>query len=375
VVTSFSSRRRRPVRTLIHSLVDRLPGPRADAARSVLSASKALVLGRPVATEVYTAESSGRPSALAAPTVAEGPKLPKQPALPEMQWPEPPAVQSAGMATRHDTGAKPPRYDADLLEQLNKEYADNPIVTSAPSYQQGNLAERARRRLRWVHNMIGLTDQRVLEIGCGNGVELWYAARMLGAEAYGVDVQEYASWPVLAAEPNVHLQCADLAADQPFEADYFDRITSFTVWEHVTHPYAMLREAHRVLKPGGLFWLRANLYPGTKASHRYRDINFPWPHLLFSDDVVNEWYRRQGMPERGVSWVNRLSWLHYRSYFARLGFRLRSVKFDRSEFDEEFYRRFEDILGRFPRWDLSTEFFLAVLEKPSLGTELPAPHR
>ncbi len=32
--------------------------------------------------------------------------------------------------------------------------------------------------------------------------------------------------------------------------------------------------------------------------------------------------------------------------------------------DEEFYRRFEDVLGRIPRWDLERDFFTAVLEKP-----------
>ncbi|MGH3466769.1 MAG: class I SAM-dependent methyltransferase [Thermocrispum sp.] len=267
--------------------------------------------------------------------------------------------------SRYETGAKPPRYDVGLLEQLNQEYATRPTVTSAPSYRAADLAGQAGRRLGWVHSMVGLNDRRVLEIGCGNGYEVWCAAQALGADAWGIDVKEHAPWPALQADPNVHLLCADLAADQLFEENHFDRIMSFTVWEHVTHPYAMLREAYRVLKPGGLFWMRANLYAGTKASHRYRDIYFPWPHLLFSDDVVNEWYRRQGKPEVGVAWVNRLSWLHYRSYFARLGFRLRSVKFDRSEFDEEFYLRFEDILGRFPRWDLNTEYFLAVLEKPA----------
>lgn len=333
--------------------------------RAILRGSKALVLGQPVKTP-RTSVTRSISTGLVAPTRAEGPKLHRQPPLPDVVWPDPPPVAGTGVVrSEYKTGAKPIRYDAALLEQLNNEYAERPIITSAPSYEATSLSNQARRRLGWVHSMIGLTDQRVLEIGCGNGYETWYAGRTLGADAWGIDVQEHAPWPALNAEPNVHLLCTDLAADQPFEPDYFDRMMSFTVWEHVTHPYAMLREAHRVLKPGGLFWLRANLYAGTKASHRYRDIHFPWPHLLFTDDVINDWYRQRGKPETGSAWVNRLSWLHYRSYFARLGFRLRSVSFDRSTFDAEFYERFEDILGRFPKWDLNTEYFLAVLEKPS----------
>ena len=34
---------------------------------------------------------------------------------------------------------------------------------------------------------------------------------------------------------------------------------------------------------GGLAWIKANR--GPKASHRYRWVNFPWPHLLFTDEV------------------------------------------------------------------------------------------
>jgi hypothetical protein len=56
---------------------------------------------------------------------------------------------------------------------------------------------------------------------------------------------------------------------------------------------------------------------------------------------------------------------HYRAYFADVGFRLRRLDVQLAEFDEEFYRRFEDVLGQCPRTDLSEAFFLAVLEKPS----------
>ena len=323
------------------------------------------MFGQPLNTGPPAEQWPDIPNYLAEPTLAEGPKLDRELPLLDIEWPEPPSVSRTGVTrSRYDTGAKPPRYDVELIEQLNKEYAERPIQTSAPTYAAADLASQAKGRLGWVHGMIGLTGKRVLEIGCGNGYETWYAGRALGADAWGVDVQEHAPWFTLNQASNVHLLCADLAVDQPFEENYFDRIMSFTVWEHVTHPYAMLREAHRVLKPGGLFWLRANLYAGTKASHRYRDIHFPWPHLLFTDDVINSWYRSHGLPEVGLAWVNRLSWLHYRSYFSRLGFRLRSVKFDRSTFDAEFFERFEDMLGRFPKWDLNTEYFLVVLQKP-----------
>jgi hypothetical protein len=128
----------------------------------------------------------------------------------------------------------------------------------------------------------------------------------------------------------------------------------------------MLERTYRVLKPGGLAYIKANLYAGPKASHRYRDIYFPWPHLLFSDDVIRDWDVKHGREPRGSSWVNRLSWEQYERCIVDIGFELREVKFDIATWDEGFYRRFEDMLGRYRRIDLSRDFFTVVLEKPGV---------
>lgn len=289
----------------------------------------------------------------------------------DIEWSTPPESSNPGAKIRsiYDTGPAPQRYDLELLKKLNAEYADKPIVPQPTKYDPDSLARAARRRVLWVHNMVDLADKRILEIGCGKGYEVWHAAEHLGADAYGVDVTECGPWDALSGE-RVHFECADMTVDNPYPENFFDRIMSFTVWEHVLHPYRRLEETYRVLKPGGLAWIRANLYAGPQASHRYRDFYFPWPHLLFSDDVIKEWDREHGK-ERGSAWVNRLSWLHYEHYFGKIGFKFRHLHFDESEFDEDFYRRFEDILGRFPRWDLTKDFFLVVLEKPSFES---APH-
>jgi hypothetical protein len=101
------------------------------------------------------------------------------------------------------------------------------------------------------------------------------------------------------------------------------------------------------------------------ASHRYREIYFPWPHHLFSDDVIAEWDAKNGRGPEGSAWVNKLTWNHYERYIHDIGFRLRALSFTKADWDEEFYQRFEDVLGRVPRWDLERDFFTAVLEKPA----------
>ena len=339
----------------------RLPPPRDKALLRLGVAARDLMTGRAPQRFASQTATRGEP-VIGPPPPRPAPQVKES----DITWRTPPPLANTGIPIHsiYNTGPAPPKFDVELLEKLNAEYADKPLVPQAPKYDAESLTRNGRRRTLWVHNMVDLAAKRTLEIGCGNGYEVWHVGEHLAADAYGVDVTEYGPWEALASD-RVHFACADMTVDNPYSEDFFDRIMSFTVWEHVLHPYKLLEETYRVLKPGGLAWINANLYPGPRASHRYRDIYFPWPHLLFTDDVIKEWDRKNGKEERGSAWVNRLSWYHYQYYFDRLGFRIRHLHFTQMPIDEDFYQRFEDILGRFPRWDLTKDFFLAVVEKPA----------
>jgi SAM-dependent methyltransferase len=253
--------------------------------------------------------------------------------------------------------------DLALLEALNEEYRSRPLVPEPPGYDQDSRETRARTRLLGVHRSIGLDGRRVLELGCGAGFEVWYVSHHFGGEAWGIDVQERLAWESLADE-RTHFTCADLASDRPFAGDFFDRVYSFAVLEHVVRPWATIAELYRILKPGGLAYLSANLHRGPRASHIYRELYFPFPHLLFSDDVIREYRMKHHGIDAGASWVNRLSWAQYEDYFREAGFTMLALRFRETPLDEEFYTRFENILGRYPKWDLTKDFFFTVLRKP-----------
>jgi ubiquinone/menaquinone biosynthesis C-methylase UbiE len=356
----------RGLRRTVTKWLSLLPSPRDKAALNLLRSLRDLLEGRePQVKESPPAPATERAEHLpfGAPP---GPPLPPVDPIPaDHTWKSPPPVEIGDVIRRlGDAESRHEHFDADLLDELNAEYASKPIAPSPRDYAPSSMFEAAHRRVRWAHNHVDLRGKDVLEIGCGSGVESWTIANNLDARVHGVDVIETSSWEKLRGE-RCEFSCVDLAQESPFAANSFDRIVSFTVWEHVRHPHALLEETFRILKPGGLQWLRANLYAGPMASHRYREIYFPWPHLLFSDDVVREWDRKHGRPPRGLSWVNHLSMYHYRAYFADVGFRLRYLRLQNADFDQEFYERFEDVLGKFPRTDLSQDFFLAVLEKPA----------
>lgn len=339
--------------------------PRNKAAITAARALRDLATGRTPTDS--TPESVTKPPVSEQPYgLVPGPPLPRVEPIPhDAPWDEPPVGDKQGIARSiYETGDKPPAYDTELLERLNEEYRDKPIVPSPPSWEPTAKAAAARRRVEWAHNLVDLRDKTVLEIGCGGGHETWSMAHNLGCDAHGVDVLQANAWEDLA-DSRVHFTMADLAVENPFEESTFDRIVSYTVWEHVVHPHKLLEETFRIMKPGGLQWLRANLWAGPQASHRYRDIFFPWPHLLFSDDVIREWDAMHGRTTQGAAWVNHLSWNHYERYIHDVGFRLRHLHFQDAELNWEFYDRFEDRLGRWPITDLRRDFFLAVLEKPA----------
>ena len=289
-----------------------------------------------------------------------------RPAPADKTWPDPPDVDDAARVTHsiYETGDRPPVMDLALMESLNEEYASHPLVPAPNGLDQASREERARRRLLEVHDAIDLQGKKVLELGCGPGFEVWYLSHKFGADAWGVDVAERKAWAVLE-DDRTHYRCVDIADGSGLDADSFDRVISFSVLEHVVHPHAVIAELYRILKPGGLIWLSANLHRGPKASHIFREVYFPFPHLLFSDDVIRQFRESHGGKAAGASWVNRLTWSQYEDYMRQTGFIIRSLRFSEQPIDEGFYERFGDILGRYPRWDLSRDFFHVVLEKPA----------
>lgn len=257
------------------------------------------------------------------------------------------------------------RFNIELFEKLNEEYRQNPIVVARRTDAPGRF-EAARGRLSSVREFVQI-EGTALEIGCGTGQEVWLLRHKFGCRASGVDLVPNRGWLQYRGD-GVSYSVAD-AASLPFAGDCFERILSFAVWEHLPHPYRALEEARRILRPGGIFWLYANLHRGASASHRYREVFFPWPHLLFDEDVIDEFYARRGLPQIGFSWVNRLTYDTYAKYFKLLGFEVLHTKWT-ERWDQEFYERFSDVLSRYPVTDLRRDFFVAALRKPAPGEDV-----
>jgi 2-polyprenyl-3-methyl-5-hydroxy-6-metoxy-1,4-benzoquinol methylase len=88
---------------------------------------------------------------------------------------------------------------------------------------------------------------RLLDVGCGDG-DVVARLSALGWQAEGVDVDPEAVKH--ACTKGLKVRLGDLES-QAYPASCFDVVTMNHVIEHVHDPVRLLRECHRILKPGG----------------------------------------------------------------------------------------------------------------------------
>jgi SAM-dependent methyltransferase len=113
-------------------------------------------------------------------------------------------------------------------------------------------------------------DDRVIDLGCGSGRALvWNQDR--GSYLVGTDVSPFFAHEALA---HVDLVIADLRA-LPFKDGAFTKAFSLDVAEHLSRESltAMLKEACRILEPGGQLFLYTHVRKGSPLAFFMRSVN------------------------------------------------------------------------------------------------------
>ncbi|MFZ1755266.1 MAG: class I SAM-dependent methyltransferase [Caldilineaceae bacterium] len=138
----------------------------------------------------------------------------------------------------------------------------------------------------------------VLDLGCGLGGKTVAYAQMGAASVTGLDLRSH-SLRAADEENRQHNPdpakvrfCLSDAAAMAFADASFDVIVSVNVLEHVDDLYFTLRECKRVLRPGGVMLFHFPPFYSPWGAHLEGWINFPWPHVFFSDQTLIEAARR-----------------------------------------------------------------------------------
>jgi len=97
-------------------------------------------------------------------------------------------------------------------------------------------------------------DLRILDIGCGTGETLNHLVQKTHATGYGIEPSEsVARW---ASEKHGHTIIQKDFFDNQLPDNQFDLIVASAVMEHFLEPFQGLREIKRLIKPGGLLFIR-----------------------------------------------------------------------------------------------------------------------
>ena len=151
---------------------------------------------------------------------------------------------------------------------------------------------------------------RVLEIGGHRSGALPWFERHHGAIGSGVDVSPVwvQAHNALAAARGVETRWVLGTAEAlPYEDGAFDAVVAFDVFEHVSNLNAALREAARVLRPGGVALvmhegvsgiLRNNRFTGIRSVHEIDWQKFSWNEQVFWLHEYLGAARRAGLKSR-----------------------------------------------------------------------------
>jgi SAM-dependent methyltransferase len=174
------------------------------------------------------------------------------------------------------------------------------------------------RRLEMIRRYVTLEGARLLDIGCGLGAYVRAFSRY-SDRAYGLDID--AARVETGVEEGLTGLVAGISESLPFADASFDGILLNEVLEHVNNDRETVREALRVLKPGGriVIFVPNRFYPfethGVYVGKKYIFGNIPLVNYL-PDPMRNKFvpharaYTKAGLervtaglPCRWVDWT------------------------------------------------------------------------
>lgn len=194
------------------------------------------------------------------------------------------------------------QFHYDVSDDFYALWLDPRRVYSCAYFRDANmdLAAAQAAKLDLICRKLHLqADERLLDIGCGWGGLLVYAAEHYGIQGTGITLSQnqYAYAQALIAQKGLQDRLSIHLCDyRQFQADSpFDKIASVGMFEHVgrAHMTAYFQTVRRLVKPGGLILNHGITAGGTRNSQLGGGMGdfiekyiFPGGELLHIGDVL-----------------------------------------------------------------------------------------
>ena len=201
---------------------------------------------------------------------------------------------------QHETGAGRQSSDAPLkFDSIDPAHAD-PCSTHRMRVQVADMIAEGGHR-------------RVLDLPAGSG-ELSYLLLQKGLDVTAADLE-----PETFVVPGRSCIKADMNSRLPFPDDHFDAIGCIEGIEHIENPHLFVREAHRLLRPGGMLYITTPnvLSIRSRLSYLLRGYPNQFHYMIEIDPKTDR--------EIPISHINPIGFLELRYVLARWGFQVTDV--------------------------------------------------
>ncbi|MEM9603046.1 MAG: methyltransferase domain-containing protein [Pseudomonadota bacterium] len=162
------------------------------------------------------------------------------------------------------------------------------------AYQGADVSRRRRMAFDAMHLSVGDT---VVDVGCGNGLLTEEIARAVGEQGRVVGVDPSDAMRAHAVDRCSHHTTVSIVAGSadalPLDDQDADTVVAVQVLEYLTRIESAVREAYRILRPGGRFVAvdtgcnTLDWYSEDTA--RMRRIQLAWEHHYAEANVAAQW--------------------------------------------------------------------------------------
>lgn len=154
-----------------------------------------------------------------------------------------------------------------------------------------------------LHLLGDLSDKRVLEIGCGNGQSLKYAADLGASDLWGLDISanqiEHTKDFLKAQGIHAKLICSPMENECELPTNYFDLVYSVYGIGWTTNLDKTFNHIHSYLKKNGIF-----IFGWSHPIHKC--VSVENGKLVFSNSYFNEEWYRTNMNDKEIMMSNRM---------------------------------------------------------------------